>query len=402
MTNLTHFPLLVFAFCFLALWLAAWIGWSFLRRKSALDEELRQDFGFILAATLTLLGLIIGFSFSMAANRYNLRKINEALEANAIGTEYIRADLLPAADRDKVRALLRSYLEQRIAFYLAPDDRELQQVNTTTAALQNNLWSAVRVPAEANPTPVMALAVSGMNDVFNSQSYTQAEYWNRIPMAAWAFMAAIAIGCNLLVGYGSRSAAAGSKLLPILPLVVSTAFMLIAEIDAPRHGVVRVRPQNLTNLAESLRARSADHFPPRTGSHRALVTDKIPSLGEVAGRQLSSSYENGTSIPSHVVRCLPCRGLDHTTRRPGKESAETGQDPLQGRQEDLEAGAKSFPQSGQARKGSPAATRQTPKPNREGQKERTHPEDQGQRQNAGERQTGKRCIPTGVTTYARL
>ena len=66
-------------------------------------------------------------------------------------------------------------------------------------------------------------------------------------------MAAIAIGCNLLVGYGSRSAKAGSKLLPILPLVVSIAFMLIADIDSPRHGIIRVRPQNLISLAESLR-----------------------------------------------------------------------------------------------------------------------------------------------------
>ena len=111
-------------------------------------------------------------------------------------------------------------------------------------------------PAAAQPTPVMALVVSGMNDVLNSQGYTQASYWNRIPTAAWGLMAAIAIGCNLLIGYGSRSAKAGSKLLLILPLIGSIAFMLIADIDSPRHGIIRVRPQNLISLAESL--------PPRT------------------------------------------------------------------------------------------------------------------------------------------
>jgi hypothetical protein len=99
----------------------------------------------------------------------------------------------------------------------------------------------------------MALVVSGMNDVLNSQGYTQAGYWNQIPLGAWALMAAVAIGSNLLVGYGSRSVTAGSKLLPILPLVVSIAFMLIADIDSPRHGIIRVRPQNLVSLAESLR-----------------------------------------------------------------------------------------------------------------------------------------------------
>jgi hypothetical protein len=98
----------------------------------------------------------------------------------------------------------------------------------------------------------MALVVSGMNDVLNSQGYTQAGYWNRIPTAAWALMAAIAIGCNLLVGYGSQSAKAESKLLPVLLFVVSIAFMLIADIDSPRYGIFRVSHQNLFSLAGSL------------------------------------------------------------------------------------------------------------------------------------------------------
>jgi hypothetical protein len=99
----------------------------------------------------------------------------------------------------------------------------------------------------------MALVVSGINDVLNSQGYTQAAYWNRIPPAAWALKVAIAICCNLLVGYGSRSVKEGSNLLVILPLVISIAFMLIADIDSPRHGFIHVRPQNLISLAESLR-----------------------------------------------------------------------------------------------------------------------------------------------------
>ena len=248
----TQYPLLVFAISFIALWLSAWVGWWFRRRQGALDDEMHEDFGFILAATLTLLGLIIGFSFSMATSRYDQRKNYEEAEANAIGTEYLRADLLPAAEAATVRTLLRKYLDVRVLFYMAHDEQGFQQINSRTAQLQSELWSAIRVPATAQPTPVMALVVSGMNDVLNSQGYTQAAYWNRIPTAAWGLMAAIAIGCNLLVGYGSRSAKAGSKLLPILPLIVSIAFMLIADIDSPRHGIIRVRPQNLVSLAESL------------------------------------------------------------------------------------------------------------------------------------------------------
>ena len=248
----THYPLLVLALSFVAMWLSAWVGWWFRRRLGPLDDETHEDFGFILAAALTLLGLIIGFSFSMATTRYDQRKNYEEAEANAIGTEYVRADLLPATDAATVRALLRKYLDERVLFYMAHDEQASQQLNARTAQLQADMWSAIRAPAAAQPTPVMALVVSGMNDVLNSQGYTQASYWNRIPTAAWGLMAAIAIGCNLLVGYGSRSSKAGTKLLRILPLIVAIAFMLIADIDSPRHGIILVKPQNLISLAESL------------------------------------------------------------------------------------------------------------------------------------------------------
>ena len=252
MTYFTQHPLLVFAISFFTLWLSGWVGFLCRRRQGTLDTEMREDFGFILAATLTLLGLIIGFSFSMATSRYDQRKNYEEAEANAIGTEYLRADLLPPANAATVRTLLRKYLDERILFYMAHDESESEQINTRTAQLQSELWSAIRAPAAEHPTPVMALVVSGMNDVLNSQGYTQAGYWNRIPTAAWGLMAAIAIGCNFLVGYGSRSAKSGSKLLPILPLIVSIAFMLVADIDSPRHGIIRVSPINLINLSESL------------------------------------------------------------------------------------------------------------------------------------------------------
>ena len=255
MNNITHYPWLVFALSFIVLWLSAWSGRSVLRRQRKLDEETREDLGIIQAATLTLLGLIIGFSFSMAISRYDQRKDLEEAEANAIGTEYVRADLLPAADAEKLRVLLRNYLDQRILFYKAHADPALQrEINVRTAQVQTELWSAVRVPAAAQPTPIVALVVSGMNDVLNSQGYTQAAFWNRIPVEAWGLMAAIAICCSVLIGYGVRSVTDGSKLLPVLPLVVSIAFMLIADIDTPRHGIIRVNPQNLISLSESLRA----------------------------------------------------------------------------------------------------------------------------------------------------
>jgi len=152
-----------------------------------------------------------------------------------------------------VRALLRDYLDKRIQFYTTRGAQELKPINDQTARLQNELWSAVATPANAQPNFVVGLAVSGMNDVLNSQGYTQAAWWNRIPPAAWALMAAIAICCNLLVGYGARSSKAHAVLLFVLPFVLSIAFMLIADIDSPRSGFIHVTPQNLLSLSESLR-----------------------------------------------------------------------------------------------------------------------------------------------------
>src|SRR6478736_6706420 len=97
MIKIVDYPLLVFAISFVGMWFSAWLG-PFLRRRLELNESVRDDFGLIMAATLTLLGLIIGFSFSMATGRYDQRKNLEEAEANAIGTEYVRADLLPAGD----------------------------------------------------------------------------------------------------------------------------------------------------------------------------------------------------------------------------------------------------------------------------------------------------------------
>jgi hypothetical protein len=252
MNEILRYPYLVLALSLVVLWLSVQFGVSFRKRRRSMEENEREDFGIIMAAILTLLGLIIGFSFSMAITRYDQRKTLEEAETNAIGTEYVRAGLLPASDAAKVRELLRNYLDQRVLFYETRDDRQLRQIDAATAQLQTDLWSAVQAPAAVQPTPIVGIAVTGMNDVLNSMGYTQAAWWNRIPSAAWGLMVAIAICCNLLIGYGAHGGGAKKTLLLVLPLVVSISFSLIADIDSPRGGIVRVRPQNLTSLSQSL------------------------------------------------------------------------------------------------------------------------------------------------------
>jgi hypothetical protein len=252
MMRVVDHPFVVFVLAIVVQWCAAYLG-DLLRRKVrpiATDE--RADFDTVLAATLTLLALIIGFTFSMAVSRYDQRKNYEAEEANAIGTEYVRADLLPAEDQMKVRDLLRRYIDQRIQAYRT-NEAEVSAARKDSFKLQAELWSSVMRPGTSQPNPVVALAVAGMNDVLNSQGYTQAAWLNRIPTAAWALVASIAIFANLLLGY--REWRPGLLVLTVLPLILSIAFFLIADIDSPHGGVIRVVPTNLISVSQFMQTR---------------------------------------------------------------------------------------------------------------------------------------------------
>jgi hypothetical protein len=253
MTNPFRYPYAAFAVSFLMLWLSAGIGTFFRKRQPDPQEGLLKDLDVISSATLSLLGLIIGFTFSMAISRYDQRKTYEEIEANAIGTEYARADLLPEANAVKVRALLREYLDQRILFYSSRNEDELPQIETATAQLETELWAEVEAPLAAQPTPALSLAASGMNEVLDAQGSTQAAWRNRVPIAAWRLMLAIAVCCNLLVSYSRHDPKAGIIRFLILPLVLSFAFFAISDIDSPRRGTIRVTPENLTSLVQSLR-----------------------------------------------------------------------------------------------------------------------------------------------------
>jgi len=250
MFNLFNHPFLLLAITFPVLWCATLIGRWFHTRTKEFGQDSHEDFQFVVGGTLTLLVLIIGFTFSMAVSRYDMRKNYEEQEANAIGTEYVRADLLPPGDAARVQALLKNYLNQRILNYRTRDMDQLREIDAETARLQTEMWSAVAKPGIEQPTQIRALVVSGMNDVLNSQGYTQAAWWNRIPVGAWILMVLISIFCNLLVGYGAHGRS-GSVFL-ILPIALSISLFLIADIDAPRGGVILVHPQNLEALAASL------------------------------------------------------------------------------------------------------------------------------------------------------
>ena len=245
-------PRILCIVCLFAMWGMARLGvWLRVRLKVE-EHEGAGNLNLVVPATLTLLGLIIGFTFSMATNRYDQRKLFEEQEANAIGTEYVRADLMPAAETAGVKQLLVAYLDHRIAFYEIDYGSKLAPVDQQTARLQAQLWSLVRPEAVAHPTPVTALVVAGMNDVLNSEGYTQFAWWNRIPTTAWWLLILIALFADGLVGYATQRSRDGKLLLWVLPVLLAVSFFLIADIDSPRGGVIRVKPVDLVALSAQL------------------------------------------------------------------------------------------------------------------------------------------------------
>jgi hypothetical protein len=249
---LSDFPRLLFFVSWAALWVSTQLGVSLHKWWDWHEQGEGQDFYVVLTATLTLLGLIIGFSFSMAIGRYDQRKNYEAIEANEIGTEYDRAGMLEFEDAERIQGLLKQYLAQRVLFYTSHNPRELAQVNRQTAQLHHQMWSVVQVAATKQPSPAKTLVASGMNEVLDSAGYTEAAWRNRIPVSAWSLMAIIAVCSNIMIGYGFDRKR--TFLLTVLPFVLSVAFLLIAEIDSPRWGIIQVGPENLITLSQSLNA----------------------------------------------------------------------------------------------------------------------------------------------------
>jgi len=257
--NPLEFDLAVLVLLASIFWVSTWIGGYFRpsgsKSSHRLEGEDREEFLFILGGTLTLLGLIIGFTFSMAVSRYDLRKQYEAEEANTIGTEYNRVDLLSPADASKAHMLLRTYLNQRVLHYETRSGRRLEEIDEQTGQLQTDLWSSVAGPAAAERTPINAIILTGMNEVLDSQGYAEAAAWNRVPLAAWSLLVIISIFCNFLVGYSLPGKRRFLSL--ILPIALSVSLFLIADIDSPRGGFIHVRPQNLERLAQALQPKQS-------------------------------------------------------------------------------------------------------------------------------------------------
>ena len=194
-------------------------------------------------AILGLSALILGFTFSLAAQRYDGRRALVSQEANAIGTTYLRADYLPPAPERRFRTLLRNYTAVRIDHYrtFGEQDDDVRSL-AATARYQNELWAISATAGRADSSNVqLAQLTQSLNDTIDISAQQETRLGSRIPSSMLGFVVLMVSINALLQGFGfgrSKHLKVGVSLgyLILMSLVVFT----IVDLDRPQRGLIKV------------------------------------------------------------------------------------------------------------------------------------------------------------------
>jgi hypothetical protein len=196
------------------------------------------------AATFALLGLLIAFTFSGAASRFQDRRDLIATEANAIGTAYLRLDLLPSDVQPPLRALFRRYTDVRIAVYSqALDDAATAAKLTESAELQAEIWSnaSAAVQRQGVPTSTSTLAIGALNSMIDITTTREMATRSHPPLVVFLLLVGISIICSVLIGYGTSQNANRSWLHTVtFAAIISLTVYVIIDLEFPRVGLIRV------------------------------------------------------------------------------------------------------------------------------------------------------------------
>jgi hypothetical protein len=217
-------------------------------------ETLREPFGVIQAALLGLVGLILAFGLTLAVGRYEQRRATVVDEANAIGTTYLRAQLLAEPVRSRTLALLRPYTDTSILLsHEVPGSAREGTTIAASGAMQRRLWrlageALVAAPVASAPR----LYVDSLNTTFDAQSSRVASLKNRVPGAVLAlelFSAAVALGLLAvylaILGRGVATVLLAAGLITLLLLITF-------DLDRPTRGVIRVPDGPLVSARASM------------------------------------------------------------------------------------------------------------------------------------------------------
>ncbi len=232
---------------FVAMLASLEIGFRVGLRKAAKDpDESEGGTGAIEAAVFALFGLLLAFSFSGATARLDARRAMIVSEANAIGTAYLRIDLLPDADQPAMRDLFRMYVDSRIAVFgnSATLDEVLRELDRG-AELQNKIWSGTMASIKSDPTllPARALIIPALNEMIDITTTRKIAMFTHIPGLIFALLVAIALISALLAGYAMSKRRKGKRSvfhMVMYALVVSITMYVVLDLEYPRAGLIRL------------------------------------------------------------------------------------------------------------------------------------------------------------------
>lgn len=246
-------PVMFFVAIVLLLWAGTLVGAALRKyRERTLDQE-SSSFKTLEGAVLALLGLLLGFTFSMGVSRYDQRKNLEIAEANDITTEWLRAEALPGPQRNALEDLLRQYLPVRLQFVTAGTDKgRIEQSLERSAVMQQRMAELVTGYAQGHADAATAQLLTSTAELSSIAESRTAAFENRIPILAWAMLLFIGFMASILVGVGMSSRAPVIRL--ILPIVVASALSLTLDLDSPRSGLIRVHQRSLERVQERLDA----------------------------------------------------------------------------------------------------------------------------------------------------
>jgi hypothetical protein len=200
--------------------------------------------GSLEAAVFALLGLLIAFTFSGALTRFDGRRAQVVQEANAIGTAWLRLDLLPAKAQPKLRQSFKAYVDSRIATYRKlPDVKAAQQELAHSAELQQEIWNqavaATQLPG-ARPQ-AMVLLMPALNDMFDITTTRIAATQLHPPGIIYAMLIALSLVAGLLAGYQSAGEKGYAWIHKIaFATIVALTVYVILDVEYPRLGFVRI------------------------------------------------------------------------------------------------------------------------------------------------------------------
>ncbi|MCB5205515.1 hypothetical protein LH464_24040 [Neorhizobium sp. T786] len=243
------FSFFLFAFFCSVLWAAGQVGGRLVKKRDA--AESMDEFRLILGAVLSLLGLVIGFTLSMSIAGYNSRQAAQEAEASSINSAYLRAGLLEKTYTAPLRTALLQYLKKRVEYYNGQSNGRVSK-REEAISVQNELWERTVSAVAGQQTAITSLVVTGVNDVISSQKRAQAGWKNQIPLPAWLLLFVIALCCCVMIGYSVGNVRKRGILLLILPSMISLSFVMVAEIDSPGEGMIRVNGHDLYELHRSL------------------------------------------------------------------------------------------------------------------------------------------------------